>query len=94
MRRLATDQRLDVFSFGISAYEVCTFNLPWERGITGQVAMSHASDPADIARYRPKINPVLGQAIMSCVEPNVAKRCPSLDVFLKKIRDVKHEDQA
>jgi len=46
VRRLKTDQRLDVFSFGVTAYETCSFDLPWERGTTGQVAMSHARPPA------------------------------------------------
>lgn len=95
VRRLATDQRLDVFSFGVSAYELCTFNLPWDRGTDGRVAMTHAvHPPVDIERYRPKIDPVLAKAIMACVEPEVAKRCPSMDDFLQRIREVKADDRA
>ncbi len=95
VRRLATDQRLDVFSFGVSAYELCTFNLPWERGTDGRVAMTHAvQPPVDIERYRPKIDPTLAKAIGRCIEPRVEKRCPSMAEFLSMIRDVKTEDQA
>jgi serine/threonine protein kinase len=95
VRRLATDQRLDVFSFGVSAYELCTFNLPWERGTTGQVAMTHSvQPPIEIQRYRPKIHPTFAKAIMSCVEPQITKRCPSMDHFLQSIREVTSEDQA
>jgi eukaryotic-like serine/threonine-protein kinase len=95
VKRLATDQRLDVFSFGVSAYEICTFNLPWERGTDGRAAMTHAMHPpVEIQRYRPKIDPGLAKAIMSCVEPQVGKRCPSMEHFLPLIRDVKSEDQA
>ena len=95
VKRLATDQRLDVFSFGVSAYEICTFNLPWERGTDGRAAMTHAMHPpVEIVRYRPKIQPVLGKAIMSCVEPRVEKRCPSMEHFLQLIKDVSQEDQA
>ena len=34
VRRRHTDQRLDVFAFGVTAYEICTFELPWLRGTT------------------------------------------------------------
>jgi serine/threonine-protein kinase len=93
VRRLATDQRLDVFAFGVSAYELCTFKLPWERGSDGRAAMGHSVEPQDIRRYREKIHPALAKAIMSCVEPRLAKRCPSMDDFLQMIREVKHDDQ-
>ena len=54
-----------MFSFGVSAYEICTFNLPWERGTDGRAAMTHSMQPpVEIQRYRPQINPVLGKAIM------------------------------
>ena len=40
VRRRPTDQRLDVFAFGVTAYEICTFELPWLRGTTGMAAMT------------------------------------------------------
>ncbi|MBX7165252.1 MAG: serine/threonine protein kinase [Pirellulales bacterium] len=95
VKRLKTDQRLDVFSFGVTAYEILTFELPWERGATGQIAMTHANQPPkDVRSYRPRIDPVLAAAIMSCVEQNPAKRCPSIEQFLKAIKKVPHEDTA
>jgi serine/threonine protein kinase len=94
VKRLATDKRLDVFSFGVSAYELCTFNLPWERGTDGRAAMTHAMHPpVEIQRYRPKIHPTLAKAIMSCVEPRVERRCLSMEQFLQLTKDVTQEDQ-
>jgi eukaryotic-like serine/threonine-protein kinase len=92
VRRRATDFRLDVFAFGVTAYEICTFELPWMRGTTGMAAMTHDQPPTDILKYRPQINPILAKAIHSCIEPAVEKRCPSLEKFLQMIREVKHED--
>ena len=69
VRRRATDQRLDVFAFGVTAYEICTFELPWMRGTTGMAAMTHDQPPTDIHKYRPQINPVLAKAIHACIEP-------------------------
>jgi len=92
VRRYSTDQRLDVFSFGVSAYEILTFELPWPRGTTGLAAMSHDQPPADIIEYRPQIDPKLARAIHSCIEPSLEKRCPSMEHFLRMIRKVEHED--
>jgi len=92
VRRKATDQRLDVFSFGVTAYEFCTFQLPWLRGTTGMAAMTHDQPPVDIRTYRPLIHPVLARAIHACIEPEVERRCPSIEAFLRMIENVPSED--
>lgn len=93
VKRLSTDQRLDMFAFGVTAYEILTFDLPWERGTTGQVAMTHANQaPKEIRQLRPQVDPRLAAAVMSCVEQNPAKRCPSMEHFLKLIKGIPHED--
>ena len=94
VRRHPTDQRLDVFAFGVTAYEICTFELPWPSGATGQAAMTHDQPPEDIRKYRPTIHPHLAKAIHWCIEPDVSKRCPSMAEFLKAIRKVDREDAA
>jgi serine/threonine-protein kinase len=86
VRRRQTDQRLDVFAFGVTAYEFCTFELPWPRGTTGMAAMTHDQPPTDIRQYRPDLNPRLAKAIHACIEPDVNKRCPSMKEFLRQIR--------
>ncbi|MBN2477521.1 MAG: serine/threonine protein kinase [Pirellulales bacterium] len=93
VRRQATDKRLDVFAFGVTAYEICTYQLPWMRGETGMAAMTHNRPPADIRSLRPQINPILARAIHHCIEPQLKNRCESIDHFLEMIHDVKHADQ-
>lgn len=92
VRRRETDKRLDIFAFGVTAYEFCTFRLPWVRGTTGMAAMSHVSPPTDIRKYRPEIHPVLADAIHACIDPEVGRRCPSIEAFLRMIRSLSHED--
>ena len=89
VRRRPTDQRLDVFAFGVTAYEICTYELPWLRGHDGRAAMTHNQPPIDIRKYCPNINSCLAQAIHACIEPNVDRRCPSMGEFLQKIHGVK-----
>ena len=50
VRRKQTDQRLDIFAFGVSMYELFAFELPWQRGDTGQAAMSHGMSDAAAAQ--------------------------------------------
>jgi serine/threonine protein kinase len=94
VRRRPTDQRLDIFAFGVTAFEICTFELPWLSGDTGMAAMTHDQRPADIRKFRPHIEPRLAGAIHACIEPDLRKRCPSMDQFLEMIEGVENEDAA
>ena len=89
VRRHKTDQRLDVFAFGVTAYEICTYELPWLRGADGRAAMTHNQPPIDIRKYCPEINPTLAKAIHACIEPKEEQRCPSMEKFLDMIKGVK-----
>jgi eukaryotic-like serine/threonine-protein kinase len=92
VRRHKTDHRLDIFSFGVTCYELCTFDLPWERGKDGKAALTHDQPPQDIRQRRPQINPRLAQAIMQCLSTDPADR-PSLDQFLLMTVGLKHEGE-
>jgi serine/threonine protein kinase len=94
IKRQRTDHRVDVFAFGVSAYEICCSELPWTRGTDAKAAMDHANKPpTDLRVYRPKVNGKLADAIAWCLEREPARRCPSMEEFLKRIRNVAHEDE-
>ncbi len=93
VRRRPTDQRLDIFSFGVSMYELFTFDLPWTRGSDGLAAMSHGgSKPAPVSKLYPRIAPALETVIMQCIESEPADRPPSMDSVVKSLRRIKQED--
>jgi serine/threonine protein kinase len=93
VRRRPTDQRLDIYSFGVTAYELLTNNFPWPvTDTTGRGAMSHdAQPPKEILDYRPDLNRTLASAVMKCVDPVPERRFESIQAFSRSIRDVKNE---
>ena len=92
VRRKPTDQRVDVFAFGATAYEICAGELPWHRGDTGLAAMTHDRPLPDLREYCPKLHPALAKAIMGCLEADPAKRCPSMHRFLQATKDVRGDE--
>jgi serine/threonine-protein kinase len=93
IRRRWTDHRVDIFSLGVSAYQLCCFGFPWPVGDNPALsAMSHdTSAPTNILEHRPDLHPVLADAIMRCLAAEPRDRPPSVADFLKLIRDVKRE---
>jgi serine/threonine-protein kinase len=88
VRRRQADKRLDVFSFGVTAYEICTLDLPWPRGASGKAALAHDTPPADIRERWPEIPRPLADAIMACIAAEPAQRPETLDAFLTRIKNV------
>ena len=94
VRRKTTDQRLDIFSFGVSMYEMFSFELPWQRGSgDGMAAMSHGqSEPISLEKHYPSIHPTLLKAINRCLQPDPNERTRTIKDLLKSIARVNHED--
>jgi len=88
VRRRQADKRLDIFSFGVTAYEICTLDLPWPRGASGKAALAHDTPPADIRERWPEIPRPLADAIMACIAAEPAQRPETLDAFLGRIKAV------
>jgi eukaryotic-like serine/threonine-protein kinase len=93
VRRRPTDQRVDIFSFGVTCYHLLTFELPWPvTDTTGMAALHHdTSPPRDIFDYRPDLDRSLGNAVMQAMKANVNERTPDMEAFLRQIKSCKSE---
>jgi serine/threonine-protein kinase len=93
VRRKPTDQRLDIFAFGVSMYEMFSFDLPWLRGSgDGMAAMHHGqSDPRPLMELCPGIHPKLAAAIHRCLATEPAARTQSMKQFLSEITGIRSE---
>ena len=91
VRRRATDQRVDIFSFGVTCYHLVTLELPWQiSDTTGKAALHHdTSPPQEILELRPDLDKSLASAIMAAMKPNPDERTPDMETFLRQIRSVK-----
>ena len=96
VRRRSTDHRVDLFAMGVTAYELCTFELPWPGGDnTGRAALLHDSrDPVDIIQICPGLNRTLANVIMSCLSRDPRDRPETSEIFLEQIRHVKDEKES
>jgi serine/threonine protein kinase len=90
VRRRPTDKRVDIFSFGVTCYCLCSFEHPWQGAIlNGRAALHHdTSPPKELSGRCPNIAPRLGRAIMSALNPTVDDRTPDMAEFLYAIRSV------
>lgn len=95
VRRRATDERVDIFAFGVTAYRLLTWEFPWPASETsGKAALAHDTQkPTDIFHYFPQLNRVLGKAVMKCIEPDPNERPASMEQFLQMIRGVRKETE-
>ncbi len=94
VRRKQTDKRLDIFAFGVSMYEMFSFELPWQRGSgDGLAAMNNGqSTPTPLKKHCPKIHPTLEQAIAKCLLPEPQDRTQSMQELLTTISSLKQEN--
>jgi len=95
VRRRTTDRRVDIFAFGVTAYELLTYQLPWpDAEATGRGALSHDTvSPVPLSEVRPNINRFLANAVTDCLAPRADDRPRTMDVFLRRIRSVRAEEE-
>ncbi len=74
IRRTTTDHRVDLFALGVTAYEVYTGTLPWEKAESLQTLLSHMNstgkDPREVC---PKMDKQTAQFLQKAIErdPNL-----------------------
>jgi serine/threonine-protein kinase len=90
VRRRQADRRLDMFSLGVTAYEICTRRLPWgaAKSGSGAAALAHDSPPDDIRSHWPEIPPSLAAAVQACIAANPAVRPATTEAFLRLFANV------
>ncbi|HUE71477.1 MAG TPA: serine/threonine-protein kinase [Pirellulaceae bacterium] len=95
VRRKQTDQRVDIFAFGVTCYQLCTGDFPWPgTDVTGTGALSHdTSPPEPILKKMPKLNKALAKLIMQCIEADANNRPQTAEAIVKQLKAITSETE-
>jgi serine/threonine protein kinase len=89
LRREPTDERIDIFSFGVSAFELFTDKLPYDATNSMALMLQRInSDPMDPARANPDLSPELCQLIRKAIARRKEDRYASMKDVLKDLQEL------
>jgi serine/threonine protein kinase len=87
IKRQKTDQRIDIFSFAVTCYEMCAKRLPWESAETLDAVVQHINmPPVDLKTVAKGIDPEVSQTIMKGLAVDPAARWQTMGDMLAPLR--------
>ena len=90
IKRLRTDQRIDVFSYALTCFEIYTSRLPWDAGDTFDTVVQRInSPPLDIRKPMPEIDEQVAETIMRGMEPSPDMRWSTVAQMLEAFREAR-----
>ncbi|MFN0196585.1 MAG: serine/threonine protein kinase [Planctomycetaceae bacterium] len=92
MKRQRTDQRIDIFSYAISCYEMYTKRLPWDSVESLEMMKQRMNTPPEpITTFAPDIDPLVAETIMRGIETNPDRRWSNIDQMLQAFREAQQD---
>jgi serine/threonine protein kinase len=82
IKRMATDHRVDLFALGVTAFEVFTGEMPWERAQSLETVMSHLNSPGHNPRkFKPDMDERTIKFLIKAIERDPNKRFQTAKEF-------------
>lgn len=89
------DTRTDLYSLGVTFYEMLTGRLPFRRSMSGsdwEIRKGHIElEPPSIVEIRPEIHPQLAAVVMGAMRKNPSDRYQSAADFLEAVLDYERD---
>ena len=88
IKRQRTDQRIDIFSYAVTCYEMYAKRLPWEAAETLDAVLQHInSPPDDIRKHVKDIDPRVADAIMQGLALEPRDRWQTMTEMVNELRE-------
>ena len=87
VRRQPTDQRIDVYSFSVTCYEMWTRRFPWESGTSEAVMQRVNQPPEDIRDHAEGIDDEVAEIIMRGLATRPDDRWQSMTKMLDALNE-------
>ncbi len=92
IKRQKTSQKIDIFAYAVTCYEMLSKRLPWEAAETLDAVLQHINTPPDnIAQLLPGINSQLADTIMKGLELYPQDRWQTIGEMLEPLKEVYQE---
>ncbi|OWK34462.1 serine/threonine protein kinase [Fimbriiglobus ruber] len=94
IKRTTTDHRVDLFALGVTAYEVFTGGLPWERSLSSDETLrKHLNTPPRDARsVNPKLDEKVAKVLMKAIERDRELRYSTATAFKEALVALPKQD--
>ena len=94
IRRRAIDHRVDLFALGVTAYEVFTGQLPWERSPSSEETFRRRlnTQPRHAKELNPKLDDELDALLLKAVAKEAPERFSSATAIKEALSRLKKQD--
>ncbi|MFK7777613.1 MAG: serine/threonine-protein kinase [Gimesia sp.] len=94
IKRQKTSQKIDIFSYAVTCYEMLTKRLPWEAAETLDAVLQHINTPPEkIQNILPDLNIQLAETIMKGLELYPQDRWQTMTEMLQPLKEVYQSEQ-
>ena len=89
LKREAFDARVDIFAYGVSAYELLANQKPYPGETPGEIlaAQMNPAGPVPLREHNPDVPPALEKVVMRCLERDPDRRYPFISVVLRDLQN-------
>jgi serine/threonine protein kinase len=93
IKRTTTDHRVDLFALGVTAYEMFTRQLPWEKSISLQILMSHMNSTGKDPRvHQQDLDEAVSRLLIKAIERDPRDRFQTAAAFRKALEALPRKD--